>query len=279
MTSWRPLRRAARKQETRRSRFWPEATTATSCRGCSPRQLDELLLDVGLAAQPVRAARRAQRRALDEQPVDAAQALVGEQVLEAEAGAAVGAQVAGVEQALAVGLDEQRARVGRGVVDGDGGHASAAEAQRLAASGKRRRSGGQRGVGEEDAPHLEDRDRAVAAVDRDGRVRVVGEAVVVEVRVREDDRRDVGRRRVVGKTPGMSTQDALGDQLLGRPLRRAAREVAAVRRCERHAEVEEDARAVVGGDLDAHAADLVAAAADDVASSDRSLARMRVERG
>ena len=50
-----------------------------------------------------------------------------------------------------------------------------------------------------------------------------------------------------------------------RPLRRAPREVAAVRRDERHAEVEQDARAVVGGDLDAHAADLVLAAVDLVA--------------
>ena len=50
----------------------------------------------------------------------------------------------------------------------------------------------------------------------------------------------------------------------GRPLRRAPGEVAAAGRDERHAEVEQDARAVVGGDLDAHAADLVLAAMDRV---------------
>ena len=126
--------------------------------------------------------------------------------------------------------------------------------------GRQRSVGRQLGVGEEHAAHLEDRDRAHAAVDGDGRMGVMSQAVVVEVRVGEDDRRDSRRRRVVRVEAGDVGQDALGDQLLGRPLRRAAREVAAVGRHERHAQVEQDAGAVVGRDLDAHVADLTPAA-------------------
>ena len=112
----------------------------------------------------------------------------------------------------------------------------------------------------------------------------------------EDDGRDAGRRGVVRIHAGDVAQDALGDQLLGRALRRAAREVAAVRRRERHAEVEQDARAadrvvtgrvgvvarsavvddaVVGRDLDAHAADLAIAAVDEVSRGQTSDARAR----
>ena len=130
MTSWRPLRLAARKQETRRSRFWPEAATRDELvRRClAPARASSSSTSASLR-RPCVPPEEPQRRALAEQPVDAVHALVGEQLLEAEAGAAVGAQVAGVEQALAVGLDEQRARVGRRVVDGDGRHREAAEAQ------------------------------------------------------------------------------------------------------------------------------------------------------
>ncbi len=104
-------------------------------------QLEQPLLDVGLAAQAVRAAGGAQRGALAEQPVGAAHALVGEQVLEAEAGASVGAQVAGVEQALSVGLDEQGARVRRSVVHRDRRHGEAADRRGRRSSRDRPRLG------------------------------------------------------------------------------------------------------------------------------------------
>jgi hypothetical protein len=55
----------------------------------------------------------AQRGALEQQPVGAAQALVGEQLLETNAGAAVGPQVTGVDELLAIGFDQQRAGIGR----------------------------------------------------------------------------------------------------------------------------------------------------------------------
>ena len=106
-----------------------ELAGAVSC------QFDKLLLDLCFTAKTVRVARRAQRRAFDQQPIDAVQALVGEHVLEPEAGAAVGPQVAGVEQALAVGLDEQGARIGRRVVDGNRRHREAAEAAESRRSG------------------------------------------------------------------------------------------------------------------------------------------------
>ena len=206
---------------------------------------------------------RTERGALDEQRVDAFDARVLEQVVEAEAGAAVGAQVAGVEQALAVGFDEQRARVGGGVVDRDRGHADGADAQGLL-GGQLAQVGDAAGVGEEDVAHAHDRDGADGAVDGDARVRVVGEAVVVDVRVREDDRGDVGRGGVIGVEAGDVGEDALGDELSGGALGSAARVVLAALVVERHAEVEQDARAVVGGDFDAHAADAVGAAVDDV---------------
>ena len=118
---------------------------------------EELLLDVGLRAQAVRSARRAQRGALAEQPVDAAHALVGEQVLEAEAGAPVCAKVAGVEQALPVGFAEQRPRVRRGVVDGDrryGRHRRVGPRPMLngSSSGSKRRSAGSAASGKKTRP-------------------------------------------------------------------------------------------------------------------------------
>jgi len=61
---------------------------------------------------------------------------------------------------------------------------------------------------------------------------------------------------------GYVDEDALSDQLHGWPLRRPAREVATVRRDERHAEVEERAGAVIGGDFNARSADLVLTAMD-----------------
>ena len=72
--------------------------------GLGAGQLDELPLDIGLRAQAVRGARGTQRGAFDQQPVDAVQALVAEHVRKAKAGAAVSPQVAGVEQAAAVGV-------------------------------------------------------------------------------------------------------------------------------------------------------------------------------
>ena len=86
----------------------------------------------------------------------------------------------------------------------------------------------QRGIGEEHAAHLEDGDGAVAAVDRDSWVGVMAQAVVVEVRVGQDDRRHPGRRRVVGKHAGNVTQHSFGDQLGRRPLRGVTRKIAAV---------------------------------------------------
>ena len=68
-----------------------------------------------------------------------------------------------------------------------------------------------------------------------------------------------------GKHAGDVAQDALGDQLGRRALWGVAREVAAIGCDERHAQVEQDARAVIGGDFDAHAADLVLTAVDEVA--------------
>ena len=62
-----------------------------------------------LAAQAVTAAAGAQRGALEQEPVDAAQARVGEQPLKTKAGAPVGAQVTRVDEPLSVGFD-QRAR-------------------------------------------------------------------------------------------------------------------------------------------------------------------------
>ena len=78
-------------------------------------------------------------------------ARVGEQRVEAKPGAPVRAEVAGVEEALAVGLDEQRARVGCGVVDGDGGDGQRADAQ-WASSGSSRRSPGRPASGKKTSP-------------------------------------------------------------------------------------------------------------------------------
>ena len=68
-----------------------------------------------------------------------------------------------------------------------------------------------------------------------------------------------------GKTPGTSTStpSAISSSVgrCGVPRGKSPPSGA----MQRHAEVEQDARAVVGGDLDAHAADLVLAAMDDVA--------------
>jgi len=149
------------------------------------------------------------------------------------------------------------------VVDRYGCHREATELQRLV---KREPAqvGRQNHVGEEHASDLEHRDRPLAPEHRDVRVGMVGEAVVVEVRVREDDGRDVRRRRVVGEDAGDIAQHVLCDQLDCRSLRRAAREVAAARRHERHAQVKQHARTVIGGHLDAHAADLVLPSMDDV---------------
>ena len=94
---------------------------------------------------------------------------------------------------------------------------------------------------------------------------VMGEAVVVEMRVGQNDRGHVRRGRVVRKDAGDITQDALGDQVRRGPLRRVPWEVAAVGGYERHAQVEQDARAVVCGDLDTHAADLMLAAMNQIA--------------
>ena len=96
---------------------------------------------------------------------------------------------------------------------------------------------------------------------------VVGESVVVKVRVGEHDCRDIRCRRVVRVEAGNLRQDAFRDQLLGGSLRRAAGDVAAVACDQRHAQVEQDAGAVVRGDLDAHVADLVLAAVDVVVHS------------
>ena len=114
-------------------------------------QPDQPRLDVCFALQPVRAARRAQRRAFDQEPVDSAQALVFEHVLEAEPGAPMGPQIARVEQTLAIGFDQQGAGIGRRVVDGDGGHRELAEVQRLT-GGKRRRSRGSGDLGKNTRP-------------------------------------------------------------------------------------------------------------------------------
>jgi hypothetical protein len=121
-----------------------------------------------------------QRGALQQQPVDAVQARVGEQLLEAEAGAAVGAQVARVEELLTVGLDEQRARVRRRVIHGDAGDRERAEVQRLVV-GQQAQVGGLRRAREKDLPDLEDRQRAATPVDGDGGVAVVRQPVVVEI--------------------------------------------------------------------------------------------------
>ena len=76
MTSWRPA--APRRPEAgdEAVEVLARGGDGEELVGLAARQLEELLLDVGLAAQAVRAARGAQRRALAEQPVDAAQALV-----------------------------------------------------------------------------------------------------------------------------------------------------------------------------------------------------------
>jgi len=79
----------------------------------------------------MRPARRTQCRAFDQEPVDPAQALILEHVLEAEPRAPVGPQVPCVEKALAIGLDEQRARIGRRVVHRDRGHREVPEPQRF----------------------------------------------------------------------------------------------------------------------------------------------------
>jgi len=73
------------------------------------------------------------------------------------------AQVAREEQLLAVGLDEQRARVRRRVIDGDAGDRERAEAHRLVV-GQQPQVGGRRRAREEDLPGLEDRQRAAAPV-------------------------------------------------------------------------------------------------------------------
>jgi len=54
-------------------------------------------------------------------------------------------------------------------------------------------------------------------------------------------------------------------------LRGVPREVTPVWRRERHAEVQENSSAVIGGDLDTHAAYLVLSAVDDVARGDYPL--------
>jgi hypothetical protein len=62
-------------------------------------------------------------------------------------------------------------------------------------------------------------------------------------------------------------EDALLEQLLRRPSVHAEGIVVALGVVEGHAEIEEDARAVVGSALDAHAADLMLTAVDAVVSS------------
>jgi len=176
----------------------------------------------------------------------------------------VGPQVAGVEQPLAVGLDEQGARVGSGVVDGDRRQRDAAETQRLVLR-QDAQVGGKPRVGEEDPPHFEDGDRPLAAVDGYGGMGVVREAPVVEVGVREHDGGDAGGGRVVWEDPRDVDEHSFGDQFFGRPLWRPPRKVTAIGGDQGHAEVEQDARPVLRADLDAHAAYLAAAAPDLVA--------------
>jgi len=86
---------------------------------------------------------------------------------------------------------------------------------------------------------------------------VMGEPEVVEMRVREHDDRDIGRGWVVREHTGYVRQDVLAGQLGLGALRRAAREVAAVRRHKLHAQVEKVPGAVVSRHLDAPAADLM----------------------
>ena len=100
---------------------------------------------------------------------------------------------------------------------------------------------------------------------------MMGKAVVVEMRVRQDDRRDGRRRRVVREHAGHVAQDPLGDQVGRWPLRGVPREVRSVWCRERHAQVQENSRAIIGGDLDTHAAYLVLSAVDDVARGDSAL--------
>jgi len=102
-------------------------------------------------------------------------------------------------------------------------------------------------------------------------MRVMGEVVVAEMRVGQNDRRDIRRRRVVREHAGYVAQDPLGDQVGRGPLRGVPREVRSIWRRERHAEAQENSRAIMGGDLDTHAAYLVPSAVDDVARGDYPL--------
>ena len=137
----------------------------------------------------MRATRGAQGRAFDQQPVDAVEALIVEHGLEAKAGAPVGPQVAGVEEPLPVCLAEQGARIWRRVVTAIAVTEPPNAASRSPQAAQVRR---QCGVGEEHAADLEDGDGPGAPIHGDCRVRVMGEAEVVEVGVAEDDRRTPG---------------------------------------------------------------------------------------
>jgi hypothetical protein len=99
----------------------------------------------------------------------------------------------------------------------------------------------------------------------------MGEAVVVEMRVGEDDRRETGRARVVREHAGDIAQDPFCHQVRRWPLRGVPREVTTVRCSERHTQIEQDAGAVVGRDLDAHAAYLMLSPVNRVAQGDSSL--------
>ena len=84
----------------------------------------------------------------------------------------------------------------------------------------------------------------------------------------------VGQRRSGEEHPAQLEdveEDAALEQLRCPELRRPERIVRALGVVERHTDVEQDVHAVVGGDLDAHAADLVAAAVDDMVRGGYSL--------
>jgi hypothetical protein len=85
--------------------------------------------------------------------------------------------------------------------------------------GQQAQVGGLRRAREEDLPDIEDRQRAAAPVDRDGRMGVMRQAVVVEVGVRQDDGGEGRRAGIAGVESQDVAQDTGAQQFGGGQLR------------------------------------------------------------
>ena len=170
---------------------------------------------------------------------------------------AVHPQVAGVEHALAVGLDQERETVERGVIHWEGGDGEVTDLHWLAMPQRALAFARNRFLPGEDTRRQEHLARALTQVDRHVARRVREQARMVRVRVGEEDGVHLWPRR---EQPRNGRRDSLGQRLAdAQPGPWFGRILQVIQRQTR---VDDEAR-VFGGEFHARAANLFRTAMDD----------------